>query len=252
MIYGEKAQTPKLPQLDPYEMDEIGFWVPKSHIQFRTGKHGSSQQDSRAFKPEHVSFRDSAKVMGAAILESLNRDESDRELEQLTFDEAVRAFSRSIIENDELYLVVIRLLDEITRRKEAIETAMTNEVVVLPWRSEDEYFGLQVREIGKIGSDEIETDVLLTRSIKIAKVNNESVSFASDLMWALYEKIPSELSELSKEEVAGAEAACRHFLKTWKAFTLTCEQSKLELFETELGTPVLRPQVRADDADESR
>jgi DNA polymerase II large subunit len=252
MIYGEKAQTSKLPSHDPYEMSQTGFWVPKSHIQFRKGKLGSSQQDSRAFMPEHVSFRDSAKVMGAAILESLKHDESDRELEQLTFDEAVHTFSRSVIENDELYKVVIRLLDEITRRKEAIETTSTNEIVVLPWRSEDGCLGVQVREIGRIGSGENETDVLLTRSIRIAKVDDTSVSFASDLMWALYEKTPSELDELSSEEVAAAETVCCHFLKTWKTFTLTCEQSNLELYETELGTPVLQPQVRADDADESR
>ncbi len=245
MIFGESGQAPKPGGIDHYVARESGFWVPKEGIQFQTGRHGSSEQDTRAFKLEHVSFRDSAIVICAAAIESLRHDDSDRALDQLVFGEAIRVFSHDILENDDLYDIVCRLLEQIGRQKAAMEYAVTDEVVVLPWRSPEDHYGIQVCESGK---GKLTSDMTLTRSIRIGKMTGNEAQLSGDI-FTLRDVPPSKARET---DIAAAQVAFRHLLKTWQAFMAMCEQAGIDVYETTTGVPALWPQPASGGTVENR
>lgn len=250
MIFGESGQAPKPGDVDHYVARESGLWVPKEGIQFQTGRHGSSEQDTRAFPLEHISSLNDLRTIGAAIIEKSKREGREWEIDQLVFDEAIRVFSHDILENDDLYGIVWRLLEQIGHQKAAMEYVVTDEVVVLPWRSPEGHYGIQVCESGKgkPTSDSDMSDMTLTHSIRIGKMTGNEAQLSGDI-FTLRDVPPSKARET---DIAAAQVAFRHLLKTWQAFMVTCEQAGIDVYETTTGVPALWPQPASDGTVENR
>lgn len=232
MIYGEQGKIPN-PLFDLYQMTGSGFWVPKPGVRFTTGKTGTLETDTRAIVPEYTSHRDSAKVMGAAILEGVRTvDVIVKEMTQIVFDEAINEFSRNVVEDDRLYQVVLRMID-------MFESEEGEDFVVAPWQSHDGMIGIQVCMSSHIENDAVGINQRRFMSMPIGTLQGGEMAIGREFASTILKLPKDSLDTLTQKDLAHVVEAGKSFWAYWNGFHKTCEENELKLVRGISGSPEL-------------